>query len=58
MKSNKILVIIIISLAIILFLAFTVYSFVKEAQKKELPVLGQILDFTLTNEKGEAYHPT
>ncbi|HLF17874.1 MAG TPA: SCO family protein [Candidatus Omnitrophota bacterium] len=55
MKRNKILTIILISLAIILFLAFTVYSFVKETQKKSLPILGQVLDLTLTNDKGEPY---
>src|SRR6185503_9673398 len=55
MNKTKASIIGLIALAGFLSGAFTVYSFVNEVKKEKLPVLGQVHDFTLMNEKGEPY---
>ena len=55
MTRQRILTASILIFGIILFCAFTVYTFRLEINKKQLPVIGQVQDFSLTNEKGEAY---
>lgn len=55
MKKNKIIIILIISIAAVLSFSFTVYSFVKEIKKNNLPVLGQIHSFSLIDQEGKEF---
>lgn len=56
MKSKKTLVSFVVALALSLFSAFTVFSFVKETRHPALPVLGQVPAFHLEDATGETLH--
>jgi protein SCO1/2 len=53
--SAKRHIIFLVVAGIVLFAAFTLYSFKIEINKKRLPVIGQVNEFSLINEKGEPY---
>lgn len=55
MSRQRFLIVVIVVLGIFLFSAFSIYLFVKETGKKNLPVVGQVYDFTLVNEKNEPF---
>src|SRR6185295_13712848 len=55
MKKTKLTIIGVIALAVLLSATFTVYSFVNEVKREKLPILGQVYNFSLMNEKGEPY---
>ena len=56
MKLKSALIGFIVCLALSLFLAFTVFSFVKESQRAELPLLGQVQHFTLKDSTGQEFN--
>lgn len=56
MKNNKPKIIAVIGTAVILFIAFTAYSFRQEIQKKQLPTLGHVAPFTLTDADGKEFY--
>jgi protein SCO1/2 len=55
MKNFKTLLIFVIIPAIILSMAFASFLMYKEVNKKQLPVLGRVYDFVLTDEKGDSF---
>jgi len=55
MSFKKLRIILIISLAVILFITYSVFLFTKELEQPNLPVLGQVYDFHLTDEQGAAF---
>jgi len=55
MKPIKLFITSFVSLAIILSIVFTAYSFIKEVKRPQLPVLGKVNDFTLTDSNGEQF---
>jgi len=52
-KKNRLTLIII--LALVLFITYTVFLFTRQTNRPELPVLGQVHDFNLFDEKGEEF---
>jgi len=55
MPSNKLRIIIVTVLAVILFISYTVFLFSQKVIHPDLPVLGQVHDFNLIDEKGEEF---
>jgi len=55
MSSAKFRITLIISLAIILSVTYTYYLFTQENQQTNLPILGQVYDFQLTDAQGDAF---
>ena len=55
MTSRKIRSILIISLAITLSVTYACYLFQTISKKEDLPVLGQVQDFALFDEKGDEF---
>jgi len=55
MSSIKIRITLIISLAILLSVTYATYLFTQKNQQTNLPVLGQVYDFELTDEQGVAF---
>ena len=54
--NNKTFIICLISLALILSLSFTVYSFIHEISRPKLPVLAQVYDFSLIDSFGKNFN--
>ncbi len=55
MKSKKILIISASIFITLLFVSFTVYSFVQEVKREQIPVLGQVNPFSLTTTEGKNF---
>ncbi len=55
MSAKKNRVTLIIVLAVILFITYTVFLFARQTDRPDLPVLGQVHDFNLFDEKGEEF---
>jgi len=53
--NNRKPIVFIITISICLFVIFTVYSFQKELNRSQLPVLGQIQNFELIDSNGNAF---
>jgi len=55
MSPRKFRITLIIVLAIALFIAFTAFLFTRKTEHRELPILGQVQDFNLFDEKGKEF---
>ena len=44
-----------IVLAVVLFVTYTIFLFTRQTERPDLPVLGQVQDFNLFDEKGEEF---
>jgi len=55
MSAKKIRLTLIVILAVVLFVTYTVFLFTRQTKPPELPVLGQVHDFNLFDEKGKEF---
>jgi len=55
MSAKQFRLTLLIVLAVVLFVTYTVYLFTRQSKRPDLPVLGQVQDFNLFDEKGEEF---
>jgi len=55
MSTKQFRLTLLIVLAVVLFVTYTVYLFTRQSERPDLPVLGQVQDFNLFDEKGEEF---
>jgi len=55
MPTRKLKITLIIALAIVLFITYTVFLFSRKTEHQRLPVLGQVHNFNLFDEKGKEF---
>ncbi len=55
MPAKQFRLTLLIVLAVVLFVTYTVYLFTRQSKRPDLPVLGQVQDFNLFDEKGEEF---
>ena len=55
MLFKNVRIVLIVTLAVLLSFTFGYYLFTQETKKKNLPVLGQVYDFQLTDAQGDAF---
>jgi len=55
MPPKKSRLILIVALAVVLFATYTIYLFTCQTVQRDLPVLGQVHDFNLFDEKGKEF---
>ncbi len=55
MSTKKYRLTLLIVLAVVLFVTYTVFLFTRQTKRPDLPFLGQVQDFNLFDEKGEEF---